>query len=326
MVGTCLAAAVSTVLLAGCAGAVEASPSPSPTSSSAPSVGQSPSPEGTDGAAAQGIASTCDDLIDDPSLSDVTGSATPVEPDGLWATAAQAAGGLLCGFRADELSGTVAALPVDRAGSLTSATEAGCAPSYDSVECIGTGSIDGVVVAVSFLATEQTQTQTDLVTRLRDAALDAVRAAGRAPLPEPAAVPPSCDDLAETIDPSAVLGAEEVFPEPIMEGDFPFDRRTAEAAGLVRACDWSELTDFRQLEVVVVPGAADRWDEESARLGGTAAPIDGSDAVEVQEDSRVRLLTRGADALILVEGRSFRERPVSLDDLRTVAHKLLALS
>lgn len=326
IIGTSLAAAVSALLLAGCAGAVEASPSPSSASPSAPSAGPSPSPEETD-AGAQGISATCDDLLADPSLSDATGSASSVEPDGLWSTAAEVAGGLVCGFDSSQLSGTIVALPADRAGSLAAAAEAECAPSYDAVECIGTGAADGMTVAVSFLTVEQTQAQTDLVTRLRDAALDAVRAADRAPLAEPAALPPSCTELGDAVDPSAVLRAEEVFPEPIMEGDVPFDRRTVEAAELVRACEWSELTDSRELQVVIVPGGAEKWDEVSDRLGGTAASIDGADATEVREDNRVRLLVRGSADLILVEGRfGDPERGVSPDDLRTVAQKLLALS
>lgn len=320
-----MGAVVAAVLLAGCAGPDAAPPSPGATSSPSRSAEQSPSPEVTD-AAAQGISTTCDALLAAPSLSDATGSAVAVEVDGLWATAAEVAGGIECAFTSDDLSGTIVALPTDRGGSIA-ATEAGCAPSYDVIECIGTGSADGMAVAVSFPAVEQTQTETDAVVGLRDAALDAVGAADRIPLSEPAAAAPSCADLAEVVDPSTVLRADEVFPEPIMEGNFPFYRRIVEAAELVRACDWSELTDFRELSVVIVPGGADRWDEVSERLGGTSAPIDGTDAAEVQEDNRVRILVRGTADLILVEGRFVEpETALTTEDLRSVAREVLALS
>ncbi|MFI8631348.1 hypothetical protein ACIGEP_01970 [Microbacterium sp. NPDC077663] len=320
------AAALTALLATGCAGPIAAAPSPGPTSAPTASAGETPSPEATD-AAARGISSTCDEMLADSALSEATGSAGATEPDGLWSTAAEVAGGLVCGFDSDALSGTIVALPADRAESLVAGAEAECAPSYDAIECIGTGAAAGMVVAVSFLAAEQTPAETDTVVRLRDAALDAVRAADRTPLAEPAAAPPSCTDLAEIVDPSAVLRADEVFPEPIMEGDFPFDRRTVEAADLLRACDWSELTDSRELQVVIVPGAAGTWEEVSDRFGGTTGAIDGADAAEVQEDNRARLLVRGADALILVEGRfGDPERGVSADDLRFVAEKLLALS
>jgi hypothetical protein len=233
----------------------------------------------------------------------------------------------VCGFDSDEVAGTIVVLPAARAEALATGAEAECAPSYDAIECIGTGTTGGMAVAVAFLAAEQTQAQTDAVVRLRDAALEAVSTAERAPLAESAPAPPSCTDLADAVDPSAVLGVDEVFPEPIMEGDFPFDRRTVEAADLVRACDWSELTDFRELQVVIVPGAAGMWEETSDRLDGTVSTIDGADAAEVVEDSRSRLLVRGTADLILVEGRfGDPERPVSTDDLRAVAQKILALS
>ncbi|MCM3695867.1 hypothetical protein [Microbacterium oleivorans] len=95
----------------------------------------------------------------------------------------------------------------------------------------------------------------------------------------------------------------------------------------MRACDWSELTDFRELQVVIVPGAAGMWEEVNDRLGGTVWAIDGADAAEIEEDNRSRLLVRGNDGLVLVEGRfSDPERPVDMDDLRAVAQELLALS
>ena len=319
-----MATVLTAILLAGCWGPTEASPSPTPTSSPTPSVGQTPSPEAPD--VAQGIASTCDELLANPSLSAVTGSAVATEPKTLWSTAAEVAGGLLCGFETDELSGTIVALPADRAESLA-VTEAECAPFYDAVECIGTGSSDEFTVAVSFLTVTQTQAEVDTVARLRDAAVDAVRVAARTPLAEPPAVPPSCNDLADLIDPSAVLRADEVFPVPIMEGDFPFDRRVVEGADLVRACDWSELTDFRELQVVIVPGGADRWDEVTDRFGGTVSPIDGADATESQGDHGLRILVRGSEDLLLVEGRFGEPGDAqSMDDMRTVARQLLALS
>lgn len=321
------AAVLAAALLAGCAGLEATAPTGGATSSSSGSADPTPTPSpGATDAAAQGISTTCDDLLAAPSLSEATGSAGAAESDGLWATAAEVAGGIECAFTSDELSGTIVALPTERASSIAAA-EAGCAPSYDAIECVGTGSADGMSVAVSFLATEQTQTATDTVVRLRDAALDAVGAVQRIPLDASPAAAPSCADLADAIDPSRVLGADDVFPEPITEGDVPFDRRIVEAAELVRACDWSELTDFRELSVVIVPGGADRWDEVSERFGGTPASIDGTDAAEVQEDNRVRILVRGTADLILVEGRfGDPETALSTEDLRPVAREVLALS
>jgi hypothetical protein len=180
-------------------------------------------------------------------------------------------------------------------------------------------------VAVAFEASEKSPSTTATVTKLRDAAVVAVLGADQAPIAAAVAAPPSCSDLAETIDPAAVLRAETVYPDPIMEGNLPFDRRVMEDAGLVRACDWSELTDFRELGVVIVPGAADRWNAEAARLGGTRAPIGTADAQQVEGDNEARLLVRGVADLILIEGRtSSAQRGLGVDDLRAVAEDLLA--
>lgn len=217
------------------------------------------------------VAGGCDGLFSDAEVARTTGDARAGESDELWQVAIETIGGISCGFRSDSMAGEVVMLPADRARALAQDIGAtACDQNYGDVVC-ATSEVAGqtwVLVTMLYLGDEVPEEVPESQTAVLRALAATVQDSAPAGV-DTAEVVLDCRALAERVAVTDILGDGEIYPTRIEDGGEPIERRIADQTAASVRCDWSELDDFRELGVVVIPGGAWAWDARVAAMAGS---------------------------------------------------------
>lgn len=261
------------------------------------------------------LAGGCDELLADAGVAAATGGAVAAEPIERWRFGIETAGGLACPFEGAGPAGLIVAVPDDRAPASGFDTAA-CEPEYDTVECVTSKTSGGVWVLVALLygmdGPAEAPEELAALQEAASAVFDDTTGRGVDAAATTASLPLDCDALSTRLDVAARLEADEVYPTRVEEGSGPLERRVADALAVSGRCDWSELTDFRELGVVVTPGGAWAWEAAAATLPGAAdVDVAGAEArVATDDGGRVRVLAVSGGDLIEVWGSRIEEELV----------------
>lgn len=291
------------LLAAGCS-ATPAAPGTDPSTSAAPSPTPSASTTATAAAPTAPLAGGCDALSSLAGVEDVVGDIQRVTTlDSLWQVAIETSGGLTCSMLTTRAAVQVYILPdalvTGRIAELTDTPE--CEDTARAMECRASVASEGTVtlVAGTFARAEDVAASLEVVQGLATA-IGAVTTAG-SPAPMRASTwlePLDCDQVAETIGITSILGSEKVRPFIVPTTAETVDSRLAQAMTAGSRCDWSRASTGEgdrgsRFSIVAVPGGAWAWKNFSTQIPDSAA------ATVVEFPARV---TSGGDVYIAAGG------------------------